>query len=132
MRKGAPFFVSSTYVLSTRVNLNVPADRLASQPPESDLAPPVALRDASQVLREIMSVYESTLVDGDTEREADFGRILDAAVDPPLEMCRRMADLRGGQGGEWEKAIFLANCVSYLEVSIFADSHRFQRTLTDP
>lgn len=63
-----------------------------------------------------MSVYESTLVDGDVERETDFARILDAAVDPPLEMCRRMADLRGGQGGEWEKAIFLANCVSYIEV----------------
>lgn len=63
-------------------------------------------------------MYESTLVSNeDPNVEEDFARILDAAVDPPLEMCRRMADLRKGEGGDWEKAVFLANCVGYLEVS---------------
>ncbi|KAL7409891.1 oligomeric Golgi complex subunit 6 [Mrakia frigida] len=86
-------------------------------PPDSDLSPPLALRDSVQTLREIMSVYESTLIGvaDDPRVEGDFARILDAAVDPPLEMCRRMADLRKGEGGEWEKAVFLANCVGYLE-----------------
>jgi len=68
-----------------------------------------------------MTVYEATLigVSDDPRVESDFSRILDAAVDPPLEMCRRMADLRKGEGGEWENAVFLANCVGYLEVSRF-------------
>jgi hypothetical protein len=53
------------------------------------------------------------------ELETEFGRILDAAIDPLLEMCRRMADLRGEKGGAWERAVFLANCVGYLEVRPF-------------
>jgi hypothetical protein len=78
-----------------------------------------------------LTVYESTLLDddslsGQSEREEEFNRILDAAVDPLLEMCRRMADLRvvGGKGGkeeggmEWDKAVFLVNCFGYLEVSL--------------
>lgn len=52
------------------------------------------------------------------ELETEFSRIMDAAIDPLLEMCRRMADLRGEKGGGWERAIFLANCVGYLEVSM--------------
>ncbi|CDZ97324.1 casein kinase i [Phaffia rhodozyma] len=101
--------------------------------PDADLSPPPALRNATQVLREIMSVYESNLLDvlpeqsslskenGVDEDETDFERILDAAVDPPLEMCKRMADRRTPAPGqtdrdvEWDKAVFLINCVGYLE-----------------
>ncbi len=61
-----------------------------------------------------MSVYETSLVD-EADREKDFSLILDAAVDPPMEMCRRMADLRQ-KGGSWETHIFLINCDLYLQV----------------
>ena len=101
-------------------------------PPDADLSPPLALRDSTQILREIMSVYESTLISNDDPHvEEDFARILDAAVDPPLEMCRRMADLRKGEGGDWEKAVFLANCVGYLEVSLALKMIHASTTLTD-
>ena len=101
---------------------------LLSQPPDADLSPPQALLDSTVTLRSILSVYESSLLDSDgpeaeREREDEFSRILDAAVDPLLEMCRRMADLRvirgtkTEEGGmEWDKAVFLVNCISYLEV----------------
>lgn len=56
------------------------------------------------------------------EREEEFSRILDAAVDPLLEMVRRMADLRVSRGAraedggmQWDKAVFLVNCIGYLE-----------------
>lgn len=77
-----------------------------------------------------MSVHESNLIDAAQEsspagdHETDFERILDAAVDPPLEMCKRMSDLRAPAPGQserdvkWDKAVFLINCVGYLEVRL--------------
>lgn len=85
-------------------------------PPDSDLSPPLALRDSSQVLREIMAVYDSSLLGDEdpTEREAAFAQILEAAVDPAMEMCKRMSDLREGMP-TWDKAVFLVNCTTYMQ-----------------
>jgi len=85
-------------------------------PPDANLSPPLALRDATQVLREIIAVYDTSLVDAD-ERETDFAKLLNAAVDPAVEMCERMADLRRTNTGSWDKDVFLVNCLEYLEVS---------------
>jgi len=62
-----------------------------------------------------MSVYDTSLVD-DVEREADFAKILQAAADPLMAMCRQMIEMKRGSG-EWEKDIFLINCSLYLQVS---------------
>ncbi|KAG8918014.1 Golgi transport complex subunit 6, partial [Tulasnella sp. 408] len=85
-------------------------------PPDSDLSPPLALRDSSQVLREIMAVYDSSLLGDEdpTEREAAFAQILEAAVDPAMEMCKRMSELREGMP-TWDKALFLVNCTTYMQ-----------------
>ncbi|KAG9013500.1 Golgi transport complex subunit 6 [Tulasnella sp. 427] len=85
-------------------------------PPDSDLSPPLALRDSSQVLREIMAVYDSSLLGDEdpTEREAAFAQILEAAVDPAMEMCKRMSELKDGMSS-WDKAIFLINCTTYMQ-----------------
>lgn len=102
---------------------------ISHQPPDDDLSPPFALRDVSQVLREIMTVYDSSMLEleagsrasdaeGIAERE-EFNGVMDAAVGPALEMCRRMAELRK-DSTVWEKEIFLVNCTSYLQVcSVF-------------
>jgi hypothetical protein len=75
------------------------------------------LRDATQVLREIIAVYDTSLVDA-AERETDFAKLLNAAVDPAVEMCERMADMRRqGPNGTWDQDVFLVNCLEYLEVS---------------
>lgn len=117
---------------------------LLSQPPDADLSPPQALLDSTVTLRSILSVYESSLLDSDgpeaeREREDEFARILDAAVDPLLEMCRRMADLRVTRGTkteeggmEWDKAVFLVNCVSYLEVCQIPAPMTTHATTADP
>ena len=102
---------------------------ISHQPPDDDLSPPFALRDASQVLREIMTVYDSSMLELEASSRAsdaesiaereEFNCVIDAAVGPALEMCRRMAELRK-DGTVWEKEIFLVNCTSYLQVcSVF-------------
>ncbi|KAF8583843.1 oligomeric complex COG6 [Ramaria rubella] len=86
-------------------------------PPEADLAAPIALRDSCQVLREIMSVYDSSVL-GDEDAEEQrrgFKQILDAAVAPSLEMCRRMADMNSKDTTGWERSVFLINCIDYLQ-----------------
>ena len=65
-----------------------------------------------------MSVYDSSVLgdeDPDEQRRG-FKQILDAAVDPALEMCRRMADMNTKDTTGWEKSVFLVNCLDYLQV----------------
>ena len=65
-----------------------------------------------------MSVYESSVL-GDEDPEEQrrgFKQILDAAVDPALEMCRRMADMNSKDTTGWERSVFLINCLDYLQV----------------
>lgn len=77
-----------------------------------------------------MAVYDSSLLGDEdpAEREAAFSQILEAAVDPAMEMCKRMADLKKDIS-DWDKAIFLINCTTYMQVrsspimSVGAPSH---------
>ncbi|GJJ08446.1 hypothetical protein Clacol_002664 [Clathrus columnatus] len=86
-------------------------------PPDDDLSAPLALRDFCQVLREIMIVYESSVlnIENPEEQRRGFKRILDTVLDPALEMCRRMADMNTKDVTGWEKSIFLVNCLDYLQ-----------------
>ncbi|KIJ51335.1 hypothetical protein M422DRAFT_26752 [Sphaerobolus stellatus SS14] len=87
-------------------------------PPDVDLSAPLALRDSCQVLREIMTVYDSSVLSDESnpeEQRRGFKQILDAAVDPALEMCRRMADLNTKDTTGWERNVFLINCLDYLQ-----------------
>lgn len=68
-----------------------------------------------------MVVYDSSLLHDEHEGSAtpsgemqNFDTTLTAMVDPMLEMCRRMATLR--DKGDWETAIFMINCLTYLQV----------------
>ncbi|KAG9099599.1 Golgi transport complex subunit 6 [Ceratobasidium sp. UAMH 11750] len=113
----------------TEIAYTVFFDTLAAQgrsllrflhPAEDDLAAPIALRDAAQVLKEIMAVYDSSLLHDEHEggpnpgeETQKFDTALAAMVDPMLEMCRRMAALR--DKGEWETATFMINCLTYIQ-----------------
>jgi hypothetical protein len=87
-----------------------------AQPPEPDLAPPMALRESSATLHEIMSVYDTSLVE-DNDREADFAEILKAGVDPLVKMCQHMVDI-WQKASEWDKNVFMTNCGLYLQVCL--------------
>jgi hypothetical protein len=83
------------------------------QPPAAALSAPTQLRDALSILREILSVYSSSLLDHEAsvatpeKRQTDFKDVLDAALDPALQMCEAMAEMRPAS---WDQAVFWVNC----------------------
>ncbi|KAL0242100.1 hypothetical protein I308_105728 [Cryptococcus tetragattii IND107] len=87
-------------------------------PPDATLTPPITLRDAAHILRELLSVYSTSLIDpAERESDEDLAKLLDKAIGPCVEMCERMAEMRRGKsgGGEWERDIFMVNSLGYLE-----------------
>ncbi|GAA99503.1 uncharacterized protein L969DRAFT_93961 [Mixia osmundae IAM 14324] len=84
------------------------------QPPSIDLSPPLSLRDTLVTLREIMQVYDSSLVD-EQDRENEFRDVLDAALDPALMMCKEMGEMRPQP---WDRAIFGLNCIGLVKESL--------------
>ncbi|WVR03673.1 hypothetical protein IAU60_000668 [Kwoniella sp. DSM 27419] len=87
-------------------------------PPDATLSPPLALRDAAQILRELLSVYSTSLVDpSEREADTDLAKLLEKTVNPCVEMCERMAEMRRGTagGGDWERDVFMVNCLGYLQ-----------------
>ncbi|GAA6015725.1 hypothetical protein JCM11491_002459 [Sporobolomyces phaffii] len=83
------------------------------QPPAAALSAPTQLRDALSILREILAVYSSSLLDHEAsvatpeKRQTEFKDVLDAALDPALEMCGAMAEMRPAA---WDQAVFWINC----------------------
>lgn len=63
-------------------------------------------------------MYDTSLVDPqDRDSSASFALLLEKAVDPAVEMCERMAELRKG-ATDWDKDIFLINCLGYLQQTL--------------
>lgn len=96
--------------------------KLCFQPPGADLAPPLILLDASQVLRELMSVHDSSLTSDESEdsrRAEKFDKSVAAYMDPLVEMCSKMTKLNSSSDPakvSWERDIFLVNCLTHLQV----------------
>lgn len=90
------------------------------QPPAVDLSPPLTLRDALSTLREIMQVYETSSADSADvpqveDRETGFDRVLKMTLDPALDMCKKMSDLRASG---WDKAVYGINCLEFIKVNL--------------
>ncbi|GAA5985756.1 hypothetical protein JCM10908_007099 [Rhodotorula pacifica] len=83
------------------------------QPPAAALSAPAQLREVLSTLREILTVYATSLLEQEgapttpRARDSEFRDVLDASLDPALEMCARMAEMRQA---EWDKAVFTVNC----------------------
>ncbi|GAA5966005.1 hypothetical protein JCM21900_004920 [Sporobolomyces salmonicolor] len=100
------------------------------QPPAAALSAPIQLRDTLSTLREIMSVYSHSLLDSESPSSpsaspSDFKPVLDAVLDPALQMCGTMAEMRAT---EWDRAVFWVNCdeavLGVLEGYRFAEERR--------
>ncbi|KAF9819733.1 hypothetical protein IEO21_01824 [Rhodonia placenta] len=89
-------------------------------PPDIDdmsVSPPLSILDLAQVLREIMVVYESSLVGNESDEElyAGFRDILDKMVDPAIETCvTRSADKKKLRP-DWDQSVFMLNTLAYLQ-----------------
>ncbi|KAI0636596.1 oligomeric complex COG6 [Trametes polyzona] len=84
---------------------------------DTGVSPPLAILDHAQVLREMMLVYESSLLGDEKEEElqAGFRDILDKMVDPALEMMLTQAEEKKRQRPNWDKAVFVLNTLAYLQ-----------------
>ena len=84
------------------------------------VTPPLAIQDHGQVLREIMIVYESSLLEDETIEEQASGsrQILDSMVDPAIEMCLTASEEKHKLRQRWDYRVFVLNCLTYLKVGV--------------
>ncbi|KAI0822772.1 oligomeric complex COG6 [Trametes gibbosa] len=84
---------------------------------DTGVSPPLLIVDHAQVLREMMLVYESSLLGDEKEEElqAGFRDILDKMVDPAIEMTLTQADEKKRQRPGWDKAVFVLNTLAYMQ-----------------
>jgi hypothetical protein len=85
---------------------------------DPSLTPPLAVLDHAQILREIMTVYQSSLLgeEDEGERIAGFQKILDIMIDPAIEMCTSTSEEKQRVRPRWDQPVYVLNCLSYLQV----------------
>ena len=80
-----------------------------------------------------MQVYDSSLLNegspDPSEASTGFRRILDVMVDPAVIMCAAAAEEKARLRPRWDRAVFVLNCLGYLEVRVSADSRSCVLTL---
>jgi len=83
-----------------------------------EVTPPLAIQDHGQVLREIMVVYESSLLEGETPEQQASGakQIIDSMIDPAIEMCLTSSEEKHRLRQKWDYRVFVLNCLSYVKV----------------
>ncbi|KIK63403.1 hypothetical protein GYMLUDRAFT_197030 [Collybiopsis luxurians FD-317 M1] len=94
---------------------------------DASLTPPIPILDHVQILREIMTVYQSSLGDdeeGETNGEGGekktspavtgFLKIGDVMVQPAVDMCLNAAEGKKRLRPAWDRDVFVLNCLSYL------------------
>ncbi|KAH7924764.1 oligomeric complex COG6 [Leucogyrophana mollusca] len=107
--------------------------RTSLDPDDPSVRPPLPILEHAQLLREIIQVYDSSLLRGDTNTAPapantahtspsaatpgpfTFKRILDALLDPALEMCLGAAEEKKRLRPRWDQAVFGVNCLTYLQ-----------------
>ncbi|KAG1863597.1 oligomeric complex COG6 [Suillus subalutaceus] len=90
--------------------------RISLVPDDPSLTPPLPILEHAQLLREIMQVYDSSLLDDTTaEPGRTFNRILDVMLDPAMEMCAAAAEEKARYRPQWDRAVFVLNCWCYLQ-----------------
>lgn len=81
--------------------------------PGLDLKPPVAVRDVMSTLKEILQVYQQSLLDEEDRSELDdIEPILEMALAPVTELVQAMKALKQQES---EKLIFDCNCTVFVQ-----------------
>ncbi|KZP29030.1 oligomeric complex COG6 [Athelia psychrophila] len=91
--------------------------RIALELDDPSVNPPMSILDHAQILREIMAVYDSSLLgdESSAERDAGFKRIADIMIDPAIEMCSAASEEKQRLRARWDKSVFVLNCLTYLQ-----------------
>ena len=87
---------------------------------DRSVKPPLAVLDHAQILREVMSVYQSSMLgdEGEDERDTGFRQVLDIMVTPISIMCISNSAQKKTVRPEWDDKVFVLNCLCYLQVWI--------------
>jgi len=102
-------------------------------PPEANLSVPISIVNSALNLRELMMVYETSLLGDEDELQKvdDFRRILSVSVEPSLEACQKMVDLNSSKDAskdEWANHVFLLNCFAYIQENLLPFSFAKEKT----
>ena len=100
---------------------------------DHSLNPPLAILEHAQILREIMTVYQSSLLGNEDQAEqaAGFAKILDIMVDPAIDMCASTSEEKKRVRPKWDQPVFVLNCLTYLQVRSSVDFGYPPRTFAD-
>ncbi|THU94175.1 oligomeric complex COG6 [Dendrothele bispora CBS 962.96] len=90
--------------------------RVDLEPDDSSLTPPISILDHAQVLREIMSVYQSSIYEDSntSDQAAGFQKIAEIMINPAVEMCIAAAEEKKRLRPSWDMEVFVLNCLTYL------------------
>lgn len=82
--------------------------------------------DHAQILREVMQVYQSSLLGDEDEDQINsgFNQVLDIMVDPVIKLCVENSEEKGRVRPRWDREVFVLNCLCYLQV--WMDCVRFR------
>ncbi|KAH8107098.1 oligomeric complex COG6 [Cristinia sonorae] len=105
-------FFSEAIGAQGRTLLRTPLD-----PNDRELSPPFSILDHVQILREIITVYQSSVAEDDTleSQISGFSEILDKMVDPAIEMTLLASEEKHRVRPSWDRAIFILNTLTYLQ-----------------
>jgi hypothetical protein len=114
------------YLWSVLVRYSDPVQSPYLRPLKQDhddrsVKPPLAVLDHAQILREVMSVYQSSMLgdEDEDERGTGFQQVLDIMVNPVSSMCISNSVQKKSLRPEWDDKVFVLNCLCYLQVWFF-------------
>lgn len=111
-----PFSESPSYVLPPS---SLPYLTAAHQDlDDPSLTPSLPILDQAQILKEVMSVYQSSLLgdEDEQERTTGFQKVLDVIVDPLVESCIAKAEEKKRARAKWDRAVYVLNCLCFVQV----------------
>ena len=121
--KAVPFLAYLWSVIIPRSEISLPFLCVASKQDQDDrsVKPPLTVLDHAQILREVMSVYQSSMLGNEDEDERDTGfrQVLDIMVTPVASMCISNAAHKKTIRPEWDDKVFVLNCLCYLQECFF-------------
>ena len=94
---------------------------IASKQDQDDWsAAPLAILDHAQILREVMSVYQSSFLGNEDEDEMDTGfrqvLYIYIMITPVATMCISNGSQKEAVRPEWDDKVFVLSCLCYLQV----------------
>ncbi|PPQ75479.1 hypothetical protein CVT24_013413 [Panaeolus cyanescens] len=84
---------------------------------DPSLTPPPAMLDHAQILREIMAVYQSSLLGDEDEEQltSGFQKVLDIMIDPLVQVCISSSEEKANLRPRWDDGVYVLNCLCYVE-----------------